>query len=1473
MAGHFPYAYFNEATTTNDYGGDDSLKNLHYRIHNNNNNSVFSSDGAIDIYKFQESDLDSSAERAYALIVLKNVGASNSLLNCSSITLNSNSSESANFSLVTNINELEVGVDFDGNIGASTILTPAQYASILTPLSGSPLSGPVPMAYLKIGTNSGTVSEADFDGSGDKYIPVYSPDDITNSSYQISANNFGTGTVYSQYATFLLKCDPVAPSKITESTDEESLVIGFNVGEPIKFYLNISSFSEGLLNYQQGKFVLSNNQFTFTPNNENANKPFASVTTAIPTINTSDSYKANLRPGFGTIISAGGSTNVRDTIYLGYLPYGMGRGAETGGSGIQGQENSTIRIYDSLNSSDGVRMQFSVSILNGVTVPKPATPSSYTYHLNYQAGISGDIRYYVYPHKTYDVYEEEFVLDGPDPNRDFESKYNNLTLETVADQNVYIVLDNKQQLTSLNNYYIDSRLGVGTQNLNITGNNWRPLLSYLSIAYNPFYINGLSGESTTIDYMLIAQGQYKVLSTTTQSLTRFMDNVRPDVIQYASTNDTQYYQNIAYQYEKIDIFSGLPIGRHISGNQIAGNGSSVFKGSVRNNTEIKSNVTTLLANLSRHNPTSGEFAVGKHMHVKQFQVLPHLIYNNQSVQNLCINTGNGLALTFNNISGEDKFYAQDFPWVNEGEDPVVTHRYSADQSYEYSPIEITNRDDFRPNGMRDLDGNVISNARTVFAAGSQSGGSFIPYNRDGIPNDAKYKSVLLDLRFKGSILQGGPFGSAGLSFDDHRVDSFGGDGVDALGRVVKSTSVTIKQGIIDIVAGATQTDNGNKVIAQEDTRSNVLGASLTYHVTGYIWPRYYTNSQYRVGALYRQFTSKIESATFYSTRYVPNNNIGGHNISTTRPALSTLTQSDITQSEAISTTDILPSGTESLTHYYASVDSTKDFYYKKYPLCGQFVFKYEKYFGQRRYSNFITQPTASDNFVLNWANTADHEEHGILPGPLVPGRFNSAGDTARLAYKTADMMYSASATYNSSAGTYEAFIEFDYMNSSDYPISLVSIDLDNYVGNPELGSNGFGDPRFVYGQGEILSSTYDGTRNIVYPQYGEVYETAVSDTDDITVKAFSHDLVIKSNVTGTGTTLTLPDVNNIYVGQRVFAHSQNVPVFDSGTTVQSIDASANTVQINNALSTSYSGPVTFDCKHKDYITWGLVKGKRDTSSSAQLNNFVTKSTLDLTVNNLQLVANSNVISGQGVFGATDSLYAQVNGNATDGNGDLIQTKASELIGCLVIGDNIPSGTKVQAVNDNNVVMTQVSNINTSSATFRFVHPDRLTFAEDYFTNIGQGGNDDPLQARVTGADFKLNFTDKAKFTRNDKLKDKYPDASSLTEGAPHIYFSADATKISENDLDTGVFYNILKIKYMFWDKIDMYGVNHSQITGDGGTRFDFTNSNADEAHVFEDTYLVKIDFTNLQPEIGVTDLEGDSFANNSTIDFGTLKTS
>ena len=187
----------------------------------------------------------------------------------------------------------------------------------------------------------------------------------------------------------------------------------------------------------------------------------------------------------------------------------------------------------------------------------------------------------------------------------------------------------------------------------------------------------------------------------------------------------------------------------------------------------------------------------------------------------------------------------------------------------------------------------------------------------------------------------------------------------------------------------------------------------------------------------------------------------------------------------------------------------------------------------------------------------------------------------------------------------------------------------------------------------------------------------------------------------------------------------------------------------------------------------------------------------------------------------------------------------------------------------------------------FVKPYSWNSAPDVWTNTSWDIDNHPVGA--------LDFIDKGRLrvmpgisdpdannpsgTQSQSLISNYTNSTGVSysdsnQGSPHIYFGIDRTKIESNNINEGVFYNRVRIRYILHNKLDNYGVLQRDISGNSfgteGKGHSFQTGAGTKAHVYEDTYLVKMTFNAVTPTLVLSDVDGDSASNLSTINFGTI---
>jgi len=123
-------------------------------------------------------------------------------------------------------------------------------------------------------------------------------------------------------------------------------------------------------------------------------------------------------------------------------------------------------------------------------------------------------------------------------------------------------------------------------------------------------------------------------------------------------------------------------------------------------------------------------------------------------------------------------------------------------------------------------------------------------------------------------------------------------------------------------------------------------------------------------------------------------------------------------------------------------------------------------------------------------------------------------------------------------------------------------------------------------------------------------------------------------------------------------------------------------------------------------------------------------------------------------------------------------------------------------------------------------------------------------------------------------QDNMSDFTDSANGTPHIYFGINRTIIEAANQTSGVFYNRVRIRYILHNKLENYGVHQADINGlqfsENGKGHSFQTGAGTKAHVYEDSYLVKMSFSAVAPTLEISDVEGDVASGSTTIDFGTI---
>ena len=1425
---NFPLAFYDSAEA-NDYGGTDVTKNLHYNIHNSNNQTLFTNDGAFDVYTFSENPSDAdSPQRSYSLVIIKNTGAHNSHLSVTGISLElEQGSQNAGFSLVTSLDQINDGdasADFGG---VANILSPAEYQTVLNALSGTDLTSPEPLGYIKVNANSGTIEESDFGGSA-RYIPFYKPIDITQNTSDedgISANNLGSSTTYPEYAAFLLKCQPTESVAATAQA-ENLLNIECNGFDTVVFSLSVIAYRTANLGYQQGYVNTANNTWSVL---NNKIKGLHTIQQVFSETNPYNSTNATVSgaPYFNSVNA------MSSNIYFQYVPSGYSKNCLA--FNVQNQPSQAeqwLRIFDATTNTGGARVYLNEGISMTTFGPHLQTPDNKYKSLT---TTNQQVSFFVDNSLTDD--------QDTDTNVSFSGALDShITLE--ENQNLYVRIQNHNTNNSIQNYsFLPQTNSSNTKYLRPSGEdltqedyNWKPFLTRFVNFYSPFYVDGNQGEITKVDNIHVLSGSYNVFSTDTATLQRFSS------FQATDEELLDYDGNIAHHLKTSRaIEAAQKIVGFIHGVQTSG----------LEDTPKETDFNTAPQGIGNHTTSGGLYSVYKHHHIFDYFLFPS-IDSDSSVE------FNDILLRFSNLAGNDNCYIENLHFI----DPPASIAYTDFNgvSQNQIPVYVANTE-FRPSGIQTIAGTSIPTPNRVFSAGFSSNLNYSSYNDGGnnqyLPNSV-YKDVKLVYTFSPNRLAN----SNETCFNKNETPH-SGTFLDKLGRKLHNGANYFTQGLLDFVVGATQISNSNKIIPQSQTDAGIFShfTYLQYNAISLIKHKPPILATGTIGVATKSDWDE-SLANLFITEYSGINKFGTHDASASaREAITTEIVESQHQPLAHTTANAthgMLNNAYAIQNKYASITRTDSYYFRKYPLNGKMIFKYEKYF---------------NNVGLHQATNSLAEAYGILPGPRAVGIFDSSNQPKKGYETNSTILSTGSAINTANTAMHEAFISVNFKNSGNKKMHLVSVSLENEVG--DANTQQFGDPRFLLGQGK---QSVNGS-GVVSAGQGEYYEVPVSDRSANTQKVAPNNPIVKVCSSSGNTTISVNNTTGLKVGQILIAENTTfLPT--EGTKIVSIDANANTIVVTNAAAAQSSKDVLFDYENPEYAIWNLVRGKRPNATST-LNKFPSTSALDATIS-----------PGFNTNGQMTTLGSDVSSSDFASNfhntyhiGNTVATSCNVWIGAYVIPDainaaGIEPGTKVVSITNSNtwhLSPAPKNSVAAGNAPVRIVQYDRTEFNDDFFSNTAD------MKPRIGSDNLRFEYDTRGDLVRtNDGADDAvisyatfydgYDNYDSTTTGAPHIYFGALATSIGTNDIDEAKFYNRVRVKYIVYDKLDFYGVNQEGITENSITGHNVTVSNANKAHVYEDVYLVKLNFTNTVPELEVSDIEGDTSNNNSVIDFGVLST-
>lgn len=453
--------------------------------------------------------------------------------------------------------------------------------------------------------------------------------------------------------------------------------------------------------------------------------------------------------------------------------------------------------------------------------------------------------------------------------------------------------------------------------------------------------------------------------------------------------------------------------------------------------------------------------------------------------------------------------------------------------------------------------------------------------------------------------------------------------------------------------------------------------------------------------------------------------------------------------------------------------------------------------------------------ILNFNAT---DKHGPIPGPLAEGRFSSGSAVSlhkepHIAYHK--QVYAGTAnSINSTRNRYEAYIHFNIQNSSHFHAQLLSIDIENRVGTAGLPGNQLSDT--------TLAASFGDPRYIGGVAANGVYKTALHPNSGENDWSAPH--------VGGGDSPTLTITVTVANGGEC-THSANAAIIenmiveDSGsntnipgsTTLKVYNSTRfdlyNSSGVKRTDATNGTYNVVLDYPKPNYVIWDMVTKKATTGDLVSMYD----------------VSDSNDVTDVGL------KYANVAANDI-GSSAVDPYKAA----------------KNPAVNYGNMEFCQVDNSSGNIITYK------------------ETGSFPPLATEGQSSSYQTNT-----------LYHKYqttPEGTNtidISSWRPCVYFAVDNTALggaTNNEIDSAKYINRLRIRYIVHDPLDAYGTNQEGITNTTITPSNYQSAaGSKDVNVYEDTYLIVVDFSNITPEAKIYDVENNESEDGSTINFGTLQ--
>lgn len=1461
MANKFPIAY-HEGTSA-------AYKNVKFNLYTESNAHKYASDDALDFYVFNETAAADSPQQAFVLFVIKNTGSANSMLDLDGIEIVTTATGNNNpFSIIQSYGT----IGSTGTTGLSTI-THAAFHNAYSSETGYVQLDPAPLGYVRINEAETTINNqgSSFGDTGNEtFIPFYATNDIIATGNQIGASeeNYGSGpTTYPHYAAIMLKCDPAVPLEILAG----DIVLQFtqSTGTQINIDLVMESFNEGAIQYQQGfinrdaagdpEFATDN----FTTHPSGTISPVAAVSGPDGTINENDL----VNPSITNIPDASITDGIVNSFFLGYWPDGfnyLSKNLLFGGSSTQAATDRipALKITDSTATGGGIQFQANDTAYKSGTILDLGTG---TYPPGFSAGqLTDSIRLvkktsntFNFNFSDYNTFNGAINFGSSDiyylwinPNI-FQGNY----LSGISD------LGDADFATFMNGTKLDGSAA------------WEAKIAAYPFYHKPYYINTTNSAPTKRDIIQIIYANYQPLSANPihrSRLFKYATGVSSSqTYTYSPGTLPEYNASNSPHDDKARGTDSTMFFMYMRHSYFRGIQSSTISGVTKDK-----EFSGTMANPTTPSTNGGTKTMNKHLHIKDYFVMPAGQTDSSSTVASTILPAIAWQVFEDSLDPNDIFYANSFPWNSTDFENEVQFRNGTNATESKKIITLLRLDDvsigaipsattyLRPKAYRVVTtGGVATTSDTITYDSSTDSGELTDINvfssSTGFEDLTVAGKTLKQktLKLCTELVIGPMNTSEGFQEDANSTSIYkamnwdDANSGDPIGRYAIATVVSINQAAM--IKAHSPTYNNSSSEAMMNTDYGTVGSlpTLSFILWAWVYPKfdrmihnvspnmkditvYYTDNGYTIGDL-----SSMSGYTI----------LPGDAVLDTH--LDVLSQS-LSIGSALS-----DANKSSIKYTYASSTSTDSGYYKRYPFNGDAVFKYERYFKDL-------------NETTNVGGSPYTDAYGIIPGPRKVGRFS--GGSLEKAWHQMTKFYKKDTLLNSSAATYECFFPIDFAiknTESSYHIQLVNVCLDNEMINGPTGQMSLGDPSKMFD----IANNQSGTTNFEVPISDEIYCPPAAPATTFTVQG----LTLNTSTA----TVTIPNITvgsvTIVVGSKRINLGTNAAA--AGIRVgQGVSSSTASALLNGRVVEGMSGNYIFINSGADEAatsqTLTFVSNASNigikTGQKVSLNSFISANTTVASTTN-----NTFVLSAVPAQNGSNKTLTFEWANKDYATWAIVRGKRGKTNSSITAFNRTPNNRQYWQKWSHNYVKPYQGNTYTTTS---------LWAAETWnATSVNVGALDfvaeGMLKPNVDGA-FSTSSNDANSTLENSLVNTNvnYSGQSneSLSSGAPHIYFKIDRTKIESNNIDSAVFYNRLRVRYILHNKLDNYSANQKLITGqqftENGKGHSFQTGGGTRAQVYESTFLVRANFTAALPTLIVNDLEGDT---STTINFGIVHSS